>query len=53
MAIWGIYVIALVLKFAGQLEGRKVVILSLVGFIGTILSMTVINFLLSGFHNFN
>jgi ABC-type uncharacterized transport system permease subunit len=51
--IWAIYVFALALKFFARLEGRKVVILSLVGFVGTILSMTVINLVLSGFHKFN
>jgi ABC-type uncharacterized transport system permease subunit len=53
IVIWGIYVVSLVLKFFARMEGRKVVILSLVGFVGTILSMTVINLVLSGFHRFN
>lgn len=53
IGIWGIYVVALLAKYVIKLEGRKVVILSLVGFAGTILSMTVINFVLSGFHRFN
>jgi ABC-type uncharacterized transport system permease subunit len=52
VAIWGIYVAALVGKYLMRMEGRKVVILSLVGFIGTIISMTLINFVLSGFHRF-
>lgn len=52
-AIWGIYVGALAAKYLARLEGRKVMILSLVGFFGTILSMTVINFLMSGFHRFD
>ena len=52
IGIWGIYVAALVGKYLMRMEGRKVVILSLVGFIGTIISMTLINFVLSGFHRF-
>lgn len=52
MMIWAIYVGALVAKYTMRLEGRKVVILSLVGFLGTILSMTLINFVLTGFHRF-
>lgn len=50
--IWAIYVGALVAKYTVRLEGRKVVILSLVGFVGTILSMTLINLVLTGFHRF-
>jgi ABC-type uncharacterized transport system permease subunit len=52
IAVWAIYVAALVAKYVARIEGRKVVILSLVGFVGTILSMTLINFVLSGFHRF-
>ncbi len=52
MLVWGIYVASLLAKYVIKLEGRKVVILSLVGFIGTIISMTLINFVLSGFHRF-
>jgi len=50
--IWIIYTGALLAKYIVRLEGRKVVILSLVGFVGTILSMTLINFVLTGFHRF-
>ena len=53
IAIWGIYVVSLLAKYVVRLEGRKVVILSLVGFVGTIVSMTLINFVLSGFHRFD
>jgi ABC-type uncharacterized transport system permease subunit len=51
--IWGVYLTALVAKFLARVDGRKVVILSLVGFLGTLLSMTVINLVMSGFHRFN
>jgi ABC-type uncharacterized transport system permease subunit len=50
--IWAIYMGALLAKYLVRLDGRKVVILSLVGFFGTILSMTLINFVLTGFHKF-
>jgi ABC-type uncharacterized transport system permease subunit len=53
VCIWGIYVGALAAKYLARLESRKVMILSLVGFIGTILSMTVVNILFSGFHRFH
>jgi ABC-type uncharacterized transport system permease subunit len=52
IAIWGIYVAAFVAKYLVRVEGRKVVIISLVGFLGTVFSMTVVNFLLSKFHRF-
>jgi len=51
--IWLVYAIALIARYVVRIEGRKVVILSLVGFVGTIFSMTVINLVLSGFHRFN
>lgn len=53
MAIWMIYAGALGAKYLMKLEGRKVIIISLVGFIGTILSMTIINLAVSSFHRFS
>lgn len=53
IAIWAIYTGALGAKYLMKLEGRKVIIISLVGFIGTILSMTIINLAVSNFHRFN
>ncbi len=50
--VWGVYVAALVAKYTARLEGRKVMIMSLVGFAGSVLSLTVINALLTGFHRF-
>lgn len=52
LAVWAIYVAALTAKYVARVDGRKVVIVSLVGFFGTIISMTLINFVLSGFHRF-
>jgi ABC-type uncharacterized transport system permease subunit len=51
--VWAVYAMALLAKYVVKIEGRKVVILSLVGFFGTIISMTVINLVLSGFHRFD
>lgn len=51
-AIWLIYLTALLSKYIARIDGRRVIVLSLVGFVGTLLSMTVINILLSGFHRF-
>lgn len=53
IAIWVVYSAALGAKYLMRLEGRKVIIISLVGFVGTILSMTIINLMLSHFHRFN
>ena len=52
-AIWGLYAATLLARYALRLDGRKVMILSLIGFFGSVLSLTVINALLSGFHKFN
>lgn len=50
--VWLVYVAALVAKYVIRIDGRRVVMLTLVGFIGTIVSMTVVNLFLSGFHRF-
>ena len=50
--VWGIYMTALLARHIAKLEARKAMVLSLVGFIGTIISMTVVNLLVSGFHRF-
>ena len=52
MVIWCVYLAALLLRFIGRVDARKVMVISLVGFLGTIISMTIINFLASGFHRF-
>jgi ABC-type uncharacterized transport system permease subunit len=53
IAIWAIYTGALGAKYLMRVEGRKVIIISLVGFFGTLLSMTIINLLVSNFHRFD
>lgn len=52
VVIWAIYAMALSAKRTFGWQGRKTMILSLVGFGFVFLSMTVINFYLSGFHGF-
>jgi ABC-type uncharacterized transport system permease subunit len=50
--IWFVYVAALGARYIARLDARKVMVMSLVGFLGTIVSMTIINFIASGFHRF-
>jgi HemX protein len=52
LMIWFVYVGALVARYVARLDARKVMVMSLVGFLGTILSMTIVNLLSSGFHRF-
>lgn len=52
MVIWVLYAIALTAKRTLGWQGRKTMILSLVGFGFVFLSMTVINMYLSSFHSF-
>ncbi len=52
LIIWFLYAVALVAKRSLGLQGRKMMILSLVAFGFVFLSMTVINLYLSGFHSF-
>jgi ABC-type uncharacterized transport system permease subunit len=50
--IWLMYGIGLVAKRTIGWQGRKIMVLSIVGFAVMLLSLTVINVFLSGFHNF-
>ncbi len=52
LVIWAIYGIGLVARRKMRLQGRRMMILSLVAFGIVFLSMTVINLYLSGFHSF-
>ena len=52
IAVWILYAVAIVMKYAMRVDQRRFVILSLVGFAGLFISMTIVNLLLSGFHNF-
>lgn len=51
--IWGVYGIGILAKKTGELKGRKVMLLSVAGFVIAVFSMTVINMFFSGFHKFN
>lgn len=50
--VWIIYFIALVSKKAMRWTGRTVIIVSMVGFVLTLVSMVVVNVFLPSFHNF-
>jgi HemX protein len=52
MMIWLVYVASLVARYVARLDSRKVMVMSLIGFLGTIISMTIVNFIASGFHRF-
>ncbi|HEY6953140.1 MAG TPA: cytochrome c biogenesis protein CcsA [Bacteroidota bacterium] len=50
--IWFMYGIGLLAKQTIGWQGRKIMVLSIVGFAVALLSLTVVNVFLSGFHNF-
>lgn len=50
--IWLLYGLGILLKITGQWQGKKVVILSLIGFLLVITSTIVTNFLAKSFHSF-
>jgi ABC-type uncharacterized transport system permease subunit len=52
-AVWVLYAIGLMAKRTLGWQGRKTMILSLVGFAFVFLSMTVTNIYLSSFHTFH
>lgn len=52
MATWLLYAVGLTAKKAFGWSGRKIMVLSIVGFAIALFSMTVVNMLFSGFHNF-
>lgn len=53
MIVWLLYAIALGMKYIGGVDQRRFVVLSLIGFLGIFVSMTVVNVLLSQFHDFS
>jgi ABC-type uncharacterized transport system permease subunit len=53
IAVWGLYGIGIVAKQAGGWRGRRLMVLSLLGFVIALFSLTFINLFLSGFHNFS
>jgi len=52
IVIWFMYGIGLFAKRSIGWQGRRIMILSIVGFVVAMLSLTVVNVFLSGFHNF-
>jgi len=52
IVIWLMYGVGLLAKRSIGWQGRKIMVLSIVGFVVTMLSLTVVNVFLSGFHNF-
>lgn len=52
IVVWLVYAAGLAAKKIVGWQGRKIMILSLIGFVVTIFSMTVINFFFSSFHKF-
>ena len=52
MVVWLLYAIALAMKYIVGVDQRRFVILSMLGFLGVFVSMTVVNILLSRFHDF-
>jgi ABC-type transport system involved in cytochrome c biogenesis permease subunit len=53
MGIWVLYAIAIGTRRTLGLQGRRMMVLSLIAFGCVFLSMTVVNFFLSGFHSFH
>lgn len=53
IAIWCLYALALMAKRRGGWQGRKTMIVSLIGFAFVFFSMIVINMYLSSFHTFH
>ena len=51
--VWILYAVALGMKYIAHVDQRRFVILSLVGFAGIFVSMTVVNILLTQFHDFS
>ncbi len=53
IAVWILYALALMAKRRGGWQGRKTMIVSLIGFAFVFLSMIVVNVYLSSFHTFH
>jgi HemX protein len=51
--IWLLYGIGLIAKKIAHWQGKKIVWLSIIGFIISLFSMTAVNMFFSGFHKFN
>lgn len=49
---WLLYAVAIALKFGGRLDQRRFILLTLCGFGAMLLSLTIVNLLFTGFHDF-
>ncbi len=52
LAIWLIYCVGLIAKKIGGWQGKRIMVLSVVGFAFALFSITIINMFFSGFHKF-
>ncbi len=50
--VWILYGLGIVFKLSGRLQGRKIMILSIIGFLIAVFSTIVTNFLAKSFHSF-
>ena len=50
--VWILYLILLFARFVLHVDGKRIVLMSLGGFAGIILSLTIVNMFLSDFHRF-
>ncbi|MBU2444898.1 MAG: cytochrome c biogenesis protein [Bacteroidetes bacterium] len=51
--IWILYAIGIITKIYAKWRGKRIIYLSLVGFVIAIFSMTILNLLFTGFHRFH
>jgi ABC-type transport system involved in cytochrome c biogenesis permease subunit len=52
LILWALYGVGLLAKRSAQWKGRKVMVLSICGFVITLFSLTIVNLFFSGFHKF-
>jgi HemX protein len=50
--VWLLYLALLLARYVLRIEGKRIVLMSLCGFAGIILSLTIVNVFLSDFHRF-
>jgi HemX protein len=50
--VWVLYGLGIFFKLSGKLQGRKIMILSIIGFLIAVFSTIVTNFLAKSFHSF-
>jgi ABC-type uncharacterized transport system permease subunit len=50
--VWLLYLVLLFARYVMRVDGKRIVMLSLYGFVGIVLSLTIVNMFLSDFHRF-